>query len=627
MRTLLGLMFLAGTALASPGPQPLPVTSDIPAAKDVPCPGTMKIAVDTTDTARHVYKVREEIPVAAGNVTLLYPRWIPGTHAPEGTIDRFAGLVITANGKRLDWTRDVNDVFAFHVTAPAGTLVVEYQYLSPVARNVGAPEIARELLVLDWPQVTLYPAGYFTRQIPVEASVRVPNGWSIATALDQTAPGKFKVVPVETLLDCPVHAGHYYKRYDLTPAGDKTAVAFDLMADRAEAIELKPEVVTLAKKLVEQAYKLFGAKHYDHYNFLFSLSEELGVESTIEHHRGAEYVDLIDAFADWEHSSAWRDTLAHEYVHSWDGKFRRPADLWTADYNTAPMRNSLLWVYEGGTEYWGAVLTARAGLWTKQQALDEFAIYVARMQQEAGRSWRPLQDTTNDEIVNPRRPMSWVSQQRFEDYYVEGALIWLDADTLIREKTGNKKSLDDFARAFFGDHDRDYTPLTYQFDDVVKTLNGVYAYDWATFLHTRLTQLAKVPLDGLARSGYKLDFTAEPTEHWKNAEAFRLKGVDHSFSLGIVVDKEDMITYVAWDSPAAKAGVTQGMKLLAVDGLHYEAGRLAKAIAAKKPIELILVSGEVYSTKKVEYRGGLRYPRLVRDPSHPALLDDILTAR
>ncbi len=627
MRTLLALFFITSSALASPGPQPLAVTSTIPAAKDVPYPGTLKIAVDTTDTARHVYKVREELPVAAGDVTLLYPRWIPGAHAPEGTIDRLAGLVITANGKRLDWTRDVSDVFAFHVTAPAGTLVIEFQYLSPVARTVGAPEIARELLVLDWPQVTLYPAGYFTRQIPVEATVRVPDGWKIATALDQIAPGTFKVVPVETLLDSPVHAGRFYKKYDLAPAGDKIAVALELMADRQDAVELKPEVVTLQRNLVAQAYKLFGTKHYDHYNFLYSLSDELGTESTIEHHRGAEYVDLLDTFADWEHTSAWRDTFAHEYVHSWDGKFRRPADLWTADYNTAPMRNSLLWVYEGGTEYWGSVLTARSGLWTKQQALDEFAIYVARMQQQAGRSWRPLQDTTNDEIVNPRRPMSWVSQQRFEDYYVEGALIWLDADTLIREKTGNKKSLDDFARAFFGDHDRDYTPLTYQFDDVVKALNGVYAYDWTTFLRTRLTQLAKVPLDGLARSGYKLVFTAEPTEHWKNGEEVRLKGVDHSFSVGFVVDKEAMLTYVAWDSPAAKAGLTVGMKLLAVDGLQYEAGRLARAIAAKKPFELILVSGEVYVTKRVDYRGGLRYPRLVRDPSHPALLDDILMAR
>jgi predicted metalloprotease with PDZ domain len=628
MRTsFLGLTLVASTVLASPGPQPAAQPPAVPAAKDTPYPGTMKIFVDTTDTAHHIYRVREEIPVTAGDVTLFYPRWIPGAHAPEGTIDRFAGLTITAGGRRLEWKRDVADVFAFHVTAPAGTLVVEYQYLSPVGRFVGPPEIGRELLVLDWPQVTLYPAGYFTRQIPVEPSVKVPDGWKIATALDQSSPGKFKVTTLETLLDCPIHAGHYYQRYDLTPAGDKTPVFLDLMADRPEALALKPDVVALEKKLIEQTYKLFGAKHYDHYDFLFSLSEELEGYSTIEHHRGAEYVDQIDTFADWEHTTPWRDTFAHEYVHSWDGKWRRPADLWTADLNSAPMRNSLLWVYEGGTEYLASVLTARAGLWTKQIALDEFAMYVAREQQSVGRTWRPLQDTTNDEIVNPRRPMSWPAYQRFEDYYVEGALIWLDADTLIREKTGNKKSLDDFARAFFGDHDRDYTPLVYTFDDVVATLNGVYAYDWKTFLRTRLDQIGKLPLDGITRGGYKLEFTAEPSEHWKNMEAVRLKGVDHSYSLGIAIDKEAIVGFVAWDSPAAKAGIVAGMKLLAVNGLQFDPGRLLKALNAKQPIELILQKGEVYVTKKIDYRGGPRYPHLVRDTSHPALLDDILAPK
>lgn len=628
MRTsyLLGLTLLAGTAIASPGPQPVPQPAPRPAPKDIPYPGTMKIAVDTTDVAHHIYKVREEIPVAAGEVTLLYPRWIPGAHAPEGTIDRFAGLVITQNGKRLEWKRDVADVFAFHVTATAGTLVVEYQYLSPVGRFVGPPEIARELLVLDWPQVTLYPAGYFTRQIPVEPSVRVPDGWKIATALDQAAPGKFKVTTIETLLDCPIHAGRYYQRYDLTPAGDRTPVFLDLMADRPEAVAIKPDIVALQRKLIEQTYKLFGAKHYDHYDFLFALSEEIEGNSTIEHHRGAEYVDAIDTFADWEHTTPWRDTFAHEYVHSWDGKWRRPADLWTPDFNT-PMRNSLLWVYEGGTEYLASVLTARAGLWTKQIALDEFATYIAREQQSAGRAWRPLQDTTNDEIINPRRPMSWPAYQRFEDYYVEGALIWLDADTLIREKTGNKKSLDDFARAFFGDHDRDYTPAVYTFDDVVKALNGVYAMDWATFLRSRLDSVGKLPLDGVVRSGYKLDFDNKPSEHWKNMEATRLKGVDHSFSLGIALDKDANVGFVAWDSPAAKAGIVAGMKLLAVNGLQYDPGRLLKALAAKQPIELILQKGEVYATKKIDYRGGPRYPHLVRDAAKPALLDDILAPK
>jgi predicted metalloprotease with PDZ domain len=636
MRTAVAcLLALCAVSDASPGPVPLAATSTIPPAKDVPYPGTLKLAVDLTDTVRRVVKVREEIPVAAGDVVLFYPRWLPGTHAPEGPIDRLAGLVVTTRGARIAWTRDVLDPYAFHIPVPAGatSIVAEFSYLSPVGRQIGRQEIGREMLALDWDSVVLYPAGYFTRQIPIEATVRVPDGWHVACALEQAsssgATTTFKTTPVETLVDSPLHAGRYYKRYDMAP-GDKTPVALELMADRPDLLDVSPKVIDLYRGLVQQAYRLFGSKHYDHYSFLLELSDEIGWDTTLEHHRSAEYGEPVDALADWDKTSGNRDVIAHEYVHSWDGKFRRPADLWTPDYNT-PMRDSLLWVYEGGTSYWGEVLTARAGLWSKQQALDELAGNVATMQAQSGRSWRALQDTTNDEIINPRRPMSWPSLQRFEDYYIEGGLIWLDADTLIREKSGGKKSLDDFARAFFGVHDGSYVPVAYTFDDIVKALDGVMQHDWATFLRSRLDGVGRVPLDGIARSGYKLVFTTDPGDYWKSVEDFRLKGVNHTYSLGIVVDKDSMIANVVWDSPAAKAGVTIGMKLLAVDGLAYDPGRLTKAIErsvkTKAPIELILSQGEVFKTARADYHGGLRYPHLVRDPSHPALLDDILAPR
>ncbi len=626
----------AGTSMASPGPTPLAASSTIPPPKDVPYPGTLKLSVDATDITRRVFKVHEDIPIAAaGDVVLFYPRWLPGTHAPEGPIDRLAGLSVSARGARIAWTRDALDPFAYHVPVPAGVTAigVDFTYLSPVGKQIGRQEVGREMLVLDWDAVVLYPAGYFTRQLPIEATLRVPDGWRVACALDIAssagAATTFKAVPLETLVDSPLHAGHYYKRYDLAP-GDNTPVVLDLTADRADLLEVSPKVLELYRQLVQQAYRLFGSKHYDHYNFLLALSDEIGWDTTLEHHRSAEYGEPVDDLVDWDKTMGNRDVLAHEYVHSWDGKFRRPADLWTPDYNTA-MRNSLLWVYEGGTSYWGEVLTARAGLWTKQQALDELAGNIASMQAQAGRSWRSLQDTTNDEIINPRRPMSWPSWQRFEDYYPEGGLIWLDADTLIREKSGGQKSLDDFARTFFGVNDGSYVPQTYTFDDVVKALGDVMPYDWATFLRSRLDSVGKVPLDGVARSGYKLVFTAEPGDYWKSVENFRLKGVNHTYSLGIVIDKDASVTSVLWDCPAAKAGVTIGMKLLAVDGLAYEAGRLTKAIEraakTKTPIELILSQGEVFKTARVDYHGGLRYPHLVRDGSKPALLDDILAPR
>jgi predicted metalloprotease with PDZ domain len=631
-------LLLASVSVAdsSPGPQPLPMPPPLPTPRDEAYPGTLKLAVDVTDIERRVYKIHEDIPVAAaGDLILTYPRWLPGTHAPEGSLDRFAGLVVHAGATRLEWMRDTVDVFAFHVPVPAGTktISVDFTYLSAVHHGVGPQEVGHELLVLDWTTAFVYPAGYFTRQIPVEASVHVPAGWRVATALEvastKGAVTTFKTVPLETLGDSPVHAGHYYKRYDI--AADTTPVFFDVMADRPDLVEIKPALIAMERAVVEQATRLFGSHHYDHYDFLLELSDEVGWNTTLEHHRSAEYGEPVTDFIEWDKTPAWRDVIAHEYVHSWDGKFRRPADLWTPTYNV-PMRDSLLWVYEGGTQYWGEIVTTRAGVWTKQQALDSLAMTVAALDSEPGRTWRALQDTTNDEIINPRRPMSWPGWQRFEEYYPEGQLIWLDADTLIREKTNGAKSLDDFARAFFGIDNGSYVPVTYTFDDVVKTLNAVYANDWAKFLRTRLDGHGPgAPLDGVRRGGYRLVFTDQPSEYWTSIEETRLKGVDHSYSIGVVVDKDNVLSTVIWDSPAAKAGAIAGSKILSVDGVTFEPARLKMAIQGaknhKEQIVLVLQNGERVFTIRIDYHGGLRYPHLERIPNQPALLDDILAPR
>jgi predicted metalloprotease with PDZ domain len=403
------------------------------------------------------------------------------------------------------------------------------------------------------------------------------------------------------------------------------------MADRADLVAVKPELIELHRALVQQAYRLFGGHHYDHYNFLLQLSDDIGWDTTLEHHRSAEYGEPIADFTDWDKTAAFRDVVPHEYVHSWDGKFRRPADLWTPDFHT-PMRDSLLWVYEGGTTYWGKVLAARAGLWTRQQALDDLAMEVAALEQMPGRSWRSVQDTTNDEIINPRRPQSWPNWQRFEDYYPEGALIWLDADTLIREKTFGKRSLDDFARAFFGIEDGSFVPVTYTFEDVVKALNAVLPYDWAAFLRNRLDGHGPgAPLDGLRRGGYRLVFTEQPSEYWKSVEATRTKSVDHSYSLGLVVDSDAIVSSVRWDGPAFKAGLTAGAKVIAVNGLAYEPERLQSVIsrtkASTEPVELLVRVGDRFRSVRVDYHGGLRYPHLERDPVQKPLLDEVLAPR
>jgi predicted metalloprotease with PDZ domain len=633
----IALLLSATNVAASPGPRPEPPNALIPLSRDEPYPGTLLLSVDATDVDRRIIRVHEEVPVSGGKeLILVYPRWLPGTHAPEGTIDRLAGLVVTAGGAKLPWTRDTADVFAFHVPVPPGVskVSVDFTYLSPVSHAVGRTEVSQLQLAVDWNSVVLYPAGYFTRQIPVEASIRVPNGWTLATALEvasrEGGSTRFKPVSVDTLVDSPLRAARYAHVYPLAPS-DPVPVNFDVMADRLDLVTVKPELLDLYRALVQQAYRLFGGRHYDHYDFLLQLSDDIGWDTTLEHHRSAEYGEPIADFTDWDKTAADRDVIAHEYVHSWDGKFRRPADLWTADFHT-PMRDSLLWVYEGGTQYWGQVLTARAGLWTRQQALDALAMLVAALENMPGRSWRSVQDTTNDEIINPRRPQSWPNWQRFEDYYPEGALIWLDADTLIREKTLGKRSLDDFARAFFGIEDGSYVPVTYTFEDVVQALNAVLPYDWTSFLRSRLDgHGAGAPLDGLRRGGYRLVFTEQPSDYWKSVETTRTKSIDQSYSLGVVVDNEAIVTSVGWNSPAFKAGLTAGAKLIAVDGLAYEPERFLSAIARTKtstePVELLVRVGERFRTVRVDYRGGLRYPHLERDPTQKPLLDDILAPR
>ena len=629
------LAFGAGVAQASPGPAPLPATPPMAEPRDVPYPGVTLLAVDASDTDHRVVRIRETIPVAtAGDLVLLYPQWLPGTHAPEGVIDRFAGLMIRAGGQRLNWTRDAVNMFAFHVPVPAGvsSLDVEFQYLSPVGEKFGPTEISSTIATLEWNALALYPAGYFARQIPVRASLTLPAGWGFASALEtdgvEGATIRFKTIPLETLIDSPIYAGVNVARFDLGSAGG-APVRLNVFADKASELLVKPEQLAAHKALVQQAVKLFGSHHFDHYDFLLSISE-LTQEQGLEHHRSSEDGVGAGYFADADKGLDSLGLLPHEFTHSWNGKFRRPADLWTPSYEV-PMRDSLLWVYEGQTEYWGEVLTARSGLRTPAGEREALALTVARYDSVPGRRWRPLRDTTSDEIINPRRPQSWRNWQRFEDYYDEGALIWLDADTLIRERSGGKKSLDDFARAFFGVDDGSYTPVTYGFDDVVAALNAVQPLDWATFLRTRLDAVdAGPPFDGLKRSGYRLVYDETLNVVLKSAEA-QGKFKSYAFSLGFTIDKDGLLDHLDWDGPASKAGLTAGVQLMAVNGLPYDDDVLADAVKASKtsttPMELIVKTADRFKVVKVDYHGGPRYPHLVRDPAIPDRLDDIIAPR
>ena len=605
----------------------------VPAARDVPFPGTVQLTVDATDVTRGIFRIRQRVPVtAAGDVVLLYPKWVPGGHSPRGDIKNVTGVRFTADGRPLKWMRDPLDVFAFHVTVPPGVTAVdaEFQYVSSTAENQGRTVMTPEMSSIQWLSLSLYPAGYYVRQIPVQASVIVPAGWKVATALRPAAQAggriDYPVTSYEILVDSPLIAGPHYRRIPLS-----SRVFLDVIGDSPAELAATPEQIAAHERLVEQAVKTFGAQHYDHYNFLLTISNNLGGNG-LEHHRSSENGVKRGYFTDWENKLRERNLLPHEYSHSWSGKYRRPADLWTPDYNTVPMEGSLLWVYEGQDQFWGYVLGARSGMLSKQDTLDAIAATAATYSTGTpGRAWRPLVDTTNDPTIAMRAPQPWRSWQRSEDYYSEGQLIWIDVDRIIRQRSGGKRSIDDFARAFYGMRDGDWGEITYTLDDVVATLNQVQPYDWRGYLQRRVYDVAaSPPLEGINQGGYQLVFTAEPTKWIKSAEKSG-KNNDLTYSGGFVVGNDGKVSSVLWDSPAFNAGLTVGSEIVAVNGRTFDPDALKAAIKAAAGTgsapDLLVHDGDVYRTVKLDWHGGLRYPRLQKIGTGRGTLDALLAPR
>lgn len=622
---------LATTAVAQSAPQPVPIIDRVPEPEDRPLSAPMKLEVDATDVARAIFRVKQSIPVEAGKpLTLLYPQWLPGKHAPRGALAEMTGLKIRSNGKLLDWTRDPVEVYAFHVDTPAGakSVDIEFQFTSPVLGSEGRIVVTPAMMNVQWEQVSFYPAGHFTRAIQVQPSITLPKTWTGVAALDgaKTAGNRidYGVTTYETLVDSPMFAGPHYRKWDL---GNK--VTLNVWADEAKFLEAKPEQIAAHKALVDEAVILFGSKHFDRYEFLLGLTEQLGGIG-IEHHRSSENTRDTDYFTGWAENGSERSLLPHEIVHSWNGKFRRPDTMWTPNYST-PMRDNLLWVYEGQTSFWDLVLAARSGLQSKEMVLAEWAKYAGFYTEQPGRDWRSVEDTTHDPIFGARKAKPFASQARGEDYYNEGALIWLAADMTIRELSKGKKSLDDFAKLFFGMRDADWGVLTYDFDEVVRTLNAVQPYDWATFLDTRLRQPGQpAPLTGFEKAGYRLVWKEEPNIFDK--ERMRETAVaDLAHSLGVTVDKDGKVTSVMWNSAAFKADIVNGAKIIAVDGVAYTKDRLTDAITAAKdgktPVRLLVERNKRYDQIDIAYSGGLRYPHLEPVAKGETALDRLLAPR
>ena len=609
--------------------------ADVPAPQDIPFNGTLKINVDATDIAHRMFRVQETVPAQAGPLTLLYPQWLPGNHSPTGPVDKLAGLVVKANGKVIPWKRDPLNVFAFHVDVPQGAneVQVEFQFLSAQDLRQGRVVMTPEMLNLQWNSVSLYPAGYFARQIKAETSVKFPAGWQYGSALEMASRNgdtvTFKPIDYANLVDSPIYAGKYFKRVDLDP-GAKTPVFLNIVADDPKFLEIKPEQLKVHQNLVQQMYKLYGAHHYDHYDFLFSLSDKMSGNG-LEHHRSSENGVGTTYFTEWDKNAAMRDLLSHEFNHSWDGKYRRGADLSTPNFNV-PMQDSLLWVYEGQTQFWGYVMAARSGLWKQDQALDMLANVAATY--DRGRPglqlWRNIQDTTNDPIIAMRRPLPYRNYQMSEDYYSGGQMIWLDVDGKLRDLTGNKRSIDDFAKAFFGMNNGDWAVNTYTFEDVVKTLNDIAPFDWTSYLRERLDGHGPL-IGGFEANGWKLVYNDKPTEVAKAMET-RSGGANLTYSLGVSMGKGGDVVDVLWDSPAFKAGLSPAMKVVAVNGKEYSSDALKDAVTAaakdkNQPVELLVKNFDEYSTLRIDYHDGLKYPHLERIEGKADRLSELLKAR
>jgi predicted metalloprotease with PDZ domain len=619
--------------LALPRPQPA-----IPAPTQATFPGVIRYEADVTDRDRRIISVRQTIPVpAAGAFTLLYPQFLPGNHADTGPIELLSGLTVTtAEGSRLEWLRDTVQPHAFHLDVPQGVseIMVQFQWLTQPDGGPWRVVQTPEMVNMQWEKAILYPAGYASTGITVEPSIRLPEGWGYGVALDTTTYegglARFAPVSLYTLVDSPMFAGAHYRRFALDTDGP-IPVHLHLVADQAGQLEPAAGLMDRFEAMVVQGDRLFGARPFDRYEFLVAATSRLGGIG-LEHHRSSENTVAADFFTRGTGSLGSRQLLPHEYVHSWSGKYMVPADELAANYNV-PTQNTLMFVYEGLTSYWGEVLTARAGLASKEETLMGMAVHAAFYETQPGRQWRSLHDTQNHNLLGYRVPGQWPSWMRTTvDYYDEAVLLWLDADTLIREETNNRRSLDDFARGFFGRLDGRVERRGYTFEEVVAALNAVHPHDWAGFLRDRLDAVgpdARAPLDGITRGGYRLAWVDSLTAAEKQIQTGWAS--DFRYSLGFTLGANNRIGGVIWGSLAYDAGLGVGWDLVAVGDRAASAEVLREAITAARsggdPITLIVKNGDRFRTIPFDYRNGLRYPRLERIAGAPDRLGDILAPR
>jgi predicted metalloprotease with PDZ domain len=595
--------------------------------------GPIRLVVDASQAAQKILHTHLEIPVTPGPLTLYYPEWIPGEHMPDGPIIEVAGMKFSGAGKTIPWRRDLVEMFSIHLTIPAGvtSLIADFDFLlsAPATGYSAGASATNSLALLSWNQVLLYPKGFNIRDITFTPSLKLPDGWKYGTAL----PGAkrngdmidFSPVALNTLVDSPVIAGKYFREIELTP-GQNPAHFMDIAADSEAALAMSPETQTHFHQLVAEAGALFGSRHYRDYHFLLTLSDDVA-HFGLEHHESSDDRTPERSLIDDAELIVFAGLLPHEFVHSWNGKYRRPEGLATTDYQQ-PMKDDLLWVYEGLTEYLGSVLTVRSGLLTKDQGMDELAELVATYENRPGRDWRPLQDTADAAPFLYNATEDWSNWRRGTDFYEEGELLWLDVDETLRGLTKDQKSMNDFCRIFHGGPGGAPALKTYTFEDVVATLNSLAPYDWSGFLRARLDGTStKTPIEAVENGGWKLVYTEE-SNATEEIQSMLEKRLNLSFTVGMVISDDGTVGDVIHGAPAYNAGIGPGMKIIAVNGKQYSPDEMRQAVAESKsptaPIQLIVANGAQFQTRSIDYHGGLRCPHLVRDASRPNYLGEIL---
>lgn len=595
----------------------------------------IRLAVDLTDATRNIYHAKLTLPATPGEMTFVYPKWIPGNHRPSGPIANLTGLHFRAANRELAWHRDPIEMYSFHVTVPPGVKEIEatFDLLSIDSAGAGGDAASSNLLDLNWNQVVLYPDKTTSDAVEFAATVRLPANWkygtSLTTAQTSGSDVTFQPVSLTTLVDSPLIAGENYRQIELVPAGEIPSHVIDMVADSPTALAMTPEDITAYRKLVTEADALFGAHHYTQYHFLYTLTDVAG-QHGVEHHQSSDNSTGERTLLDPQKHFLDAGLLPHEFVHSWNGKYRRPAGLATRNYQE-PMIGDLLWIYEGLTEYLGNILTARSGLWTDEQYRETLAATAAMLDHRAGRTWRPLEDTGVSVQTLRMLGSQWQSWRRGLDYYPEGELIWLEVDTILRKQTDGRRSLDDFCRHFHGGESGPPKVVPYTLDDVVRELNAIAPYDWATLLKERVQATSEhAPLGGITGGGWRLVYTEKPNA-FLAAVAKEAKVTEVMYSLGFELNKDGTLIDVIPGSPAYLAGLGPGMKLLAVNGRRWSSAVLTDALntahASRQPIEFIAQNGEFFKTYSVPYADGVKSPHLERVDTQPDLLTSIIRAK